>query len=92
MLPNDTVPWIRGKLCQLAPASHEAKPGPVSESSRRSSSHAPCEQFDGGKPEHKHCERYRIVFEHNTHDTLHIAKRRTPIGCRRWLLNHLQVK
>src|SRR5258708_36634041 len=26
-------------------------------------------QFNGGHPEHQHCERYRIVFQPNTHDT-----------------------
>jgi hypothetical protein len=38
-------------------------------------SNAQCEQFDGGNPKHENCERYRIVFEPNTHDTPHIANR-----------------
>ena len=31
-------------------------------------SKAECEQFNGGNPKHENCERYRIVFEPNTHD------------------------
>jgi hypothetical protein len=39
--------------------------------SRAGGSNAQCEQFDGGNPKHEKCERYRIVFEPNTHDTPH---------------------
>jgi hypothetical protein len=44
---------------------------------RQSSSNAQCEQFNGGNPEHQHRERYRIVFEPNTHDTPHMPVVRT---------------
>ena len=38
-----------------------------------SRSNAECEPFNGGNPEHQHCECHRIGFEPNTHEDSYFA-------------------
>src|ERR1700731_274143 len=38
-----------------------------------SRSNAECEPFNGGNPEHQHCECHRIGFEPNTHEASYFA-------------------
>jgi hypothetical protein len=47
---------------------------------RRQRLNAQCEKFNDGNPEHQHCERYRIVFEPNTHNTPPYCHRTDPLG------------
>jgi hypothetical protein len=60
---------LLGRRARLRRDSYDRGPG---------GSNAQCEQFNGGNPKHENCERYRIVFEPNTHDTPHIANRPDP--------------